>query len=237
MIRRLDAPWTLALAVAAALATWLASSHGAWVADADRIRDGELWRLLSGPFVHATMGHMLRDVALCLIVGIAYEHPLRRLWPALCAATLVVPVTAAIATGWDGYMGLSGVSHGFIAAAIVFELRRRRPPWFVVVAAVGLATKIAVELALGAPLFPMDLGPGVTQAPIAHAAGAAAAVAISFATTTPTCTSESPPATPTAPHPRTPPRRPAPTRPCSPRAFRASPSPDTSSSPPAAART
>lgn len=181
MTRRFDFPWTAGVAVAALVATALATPGGPWVADAERIRAGELWRLLSGPFVHATWGHLLRDLALCAIVGVAYEHPLRRIWPALCAATLVAPAAAAIAAGWSGYMGLSGMSHGLLAAAVTFELRRARPaPWYVVVAGAALAAKIAIELAAGAPLFPMDLGPGVLQAPIAHAAGAAAGAGITL---------------------------------------------------------
>jgi rhomboid family GlyGly-CTERM serine protease len=170
-MKRVDFPWTLVIAVLAVIAT--AWGADLLVADAERVRDGQVWRLITGPFVHATWGHLARDLCVGGIAGIAYEQPMRRWWPMLCGLALVIPAALVILDGAAGYGGLSGVSHAFIAAALAFEVRRRRGrarAYVLALAAIG-AVKIGYELITGAPAFPMDLGPGVQQAPLAHAAG------------------------------------------------------------------
>jgi len=169
----IDWPWTAAVAVAGVLAT--AAAAGGLVADADAVRAGELWRLATGSLVHATAGHLVRDVGLLVIVGAAYERTLRRGFGVLIGLLLVGPPIAVFCADPDlrCYYGLSGLTHGLIAAALAFELSRRRAPWWVWAIAGAFAFKLAFELATGAPLFPMSLGPGVRQVPVAHAAGAA----------------------------------------------------------------
>ena len=183
--RGLACPGTVTLAGLAILAT---ACHlglaprlaAALVADADRIRAGELWRLATGPLVHATWGHLLRDLAVLAVVGVPCEAPLGRAWWPLCAVTLLAPPLAVVAAGWHCYLGLSGLGHGLIAAVLAHELLRgRRPPWLVA-AALGLLAKLMIEGATGAALFPMDLGPGVVQVPLAHSAGVLAGVAVAW---------------------------------------------------------
>jgi len=151
----------------------------ALIADA-RIAHGQLWRALTGPFVHATWGHLVRDVALVAIAGVAYEAPLRSRRALLFAGGLVLPAIAVLAAGdvqW--YCGLSGLSHALLAAALSHELVVRRGPARAIVAllcAVAVA-KPLYELATGAPAFPMSLGEGVVQAPLAHAVGVAIGIA------------------------------------------------------------
>jgi hypothetical protein len=157
MLKWLDFPWTAAVAILAVIATAAHLAGGATI---------------DGPLVHATWGHLVRDLALTLIAGAAYEAPMRRVWPALVIAGLVLPWIAVLATGAAGYYGVSGLSHALLAAALTFELRRRRNVWLGCLCFAG-AAKIGYELATGAPAFPMDLGPGVHQATVAHAVGAA----------------------------------------------------------------
>lgn len=177
-MRRVDYPLTLAIAVVAVVATAVAP---AWMlGDGARIRDGEVWRVLTGPFVHATWGHLLRDLCVGGIAGVAYEQPLRAVWPRLCVLALIVPPIVVLADGARGYGGLSGVSHAFIAAALAFEARRRRGRargYVLAIAALGLA-KLGYEVVTGAPAFPMELGPGVHQAYLAHVAGVIVGVAV-----------------------------------------------------------
>ena len=154
----IDFRWTLVVAVAAIVATAAHLAGGAAV---------------DGPLVHATWGHLVRDLSLLLIPGIAYEAPMKRVWPALLAAGIVLPWLAVRAAGAPGYYGLSGLSHALLAAALAFELRRRRSGYVALLCLLG-AAKIGYEAATGAPAFPMDLGPGVHQAPLAHLVGAAA---------------------------------------------------------------
>ena len=184
MIRlRCDFPCTLAVGVLAVAATAgaLASPAIAHALVADgRIAHGELWRVATGPLVHATWGHLVRDVALVALAGAAYEAPLGSRRALVFAGGLVVPPLAVLAAGDVGwYCGLSGLSHALLAAALAFELMRRRGAARAVV--LGLcaisAVKPIYELATGAPAFAMSLGAGVVQVPIAHAAGVAIGLA------------------------------------------------------------
>ena len=184
---RCDFPCTLAVASLAVVATSAAFAspqvRDALVADA-RIVHGQPWRAVTGALVHATWGHLERDVALVLIAGIAYEAPLRRVRSWLFGAGLVVPALAVLASGearW--YCGLSGLSHALLAAALTFEALRRRGRVQLAVVVLGAiaALKPMYELATGLPVFAMALGPGIHQVPLAHVAGACVGIAAGVA--------------------------------------------------------
>jgi membrane associated rhomboid family serine protease len=187
---RLDPGLTLAIAATAlavtavALATGPGAAPTRWlIAGRDAIAGGEAWRLVTGPFVHVTWGHLVRDLALVLIPGVAYEGVLGRRWSLVVAAGLVAPAAAVLASGVPAYYGLSGLSHAALAAALGVELRRRGGAtwWYVAaLAALGVA-KVGAELATGAPVFAMDLGPGVHQAALAHAVGGGLGLALGLA--------------------------------------------------------
>lgn len=102
---------------------------------------------------------------------------MRRIWPALVGIGLVAPALTVIAAGAAGYVGLSGLGHALIGAALAYELAVRRR-WYVALAALALLAKVAYELITGAPLFAMDLGPAVSQSPLAHATGALVGIAL-----------------------------------------------------------
>lgn len=180
------APWTIGLALAATAASALALVHvaplvapwigpltGALTATGDQVA-AQPWRLLVGPLIHGTWGHLGRDLALVVLLGLAYEPVLPR-WPALIAAGLALPTLAALAGGAATYLGLSGLGHALLAAALVHELRHRRGTGRVLVAAIGALAlaKVGFELISGRPAFPLALGPGGFQDPLAHAAGLA----------------------------------------------------------------
>lgn len=180
---RCDFPWTLAVSALATVAT-AAGFASARVADAlvadGRIAHGQLWRAATGPLLHATWGHLVRDVALVALAGAAYEAPLRSRRAPLFAAGLVLPAIAVLAAGRvDWYCGLSGLSHALLAAALAYEAIRRRGAARAGVIALGAvaACKPIYELVTGAPAFAMALGAGVTQVPLAHAVGALVGVA------------------------------------------------------------
>jgi len=184
---RLDYPLTLAIIALALAATALALAsppiRDALVAD-DRIARGQLWRALTGAFVHATPGHAIRDLALVALAGVAYEAPLGRRFAPLVVAGVALPTLAVLALDhahW--YCGLSGLSHALLAAALAFEVRRRRGAAraFALAIAGVLAAKPLYELVTGAPAFPMELGAGVRQVPLAHLAGVVIGIAAGMA--------------------------------------------------------
>lgn len=178
-----DIAWTAAVILIAVLLTAAAfgipSLADALIADA-RIADGQVWRALTGPLLHATWGHLIRDLALIAIAGFAYEaHFLgRRALLSICG--LALPAIAVLAAGHaDWYCGTSGLSHAWIAAALTYELRFRTGGAHAFVGALCVlgAGKLAYELASGAPAFPMALGDSIVQVPLAHAIGALVGVA------------------------------------------------------------
>jgi rhomboid family GlyGly-CTERM serine protease len=172
-----DCRLTLAVIVLAGLATAAAfaspSVRDVLVADG-RSFDGAWWRLVTGPFVHATWGHLVRDLALIAIAGIAYEGPLATHKLGLFAAGIVLPPLAVlVAEDARWYCGLSGLSHALLAAALAYEVIRRRRTARAIVLGLGAiaASKPLYELATGEPAFAMSLGEGVVQVPLAHVVG------------------------------------------------------------------
>ena len=161
-----DFPWTawvVVIAVGATASAFASASIAdALVADA-RIAHGQLWRALTGPFVHATWGHLVRDLALVAIAGAGYEAALRSRRCLVFAGGLVVPAIAVLAAG----------------DARWYELVARRGMARAVVLALGLVSglKPIYELATGSPAFAMSLGPGVAQVPLAHVVGVLVGIA------------------------------------------------------------
>lgn len=80
------------------------------------------------------------------------------------------------------YLGLSGLSHALLAAAVVHELGHRRGWRQRLALAVGALAviKVGYELVSGRPAFPMDLVPGAAVATVAHAVGFATGAAIAW---------------------------------------------------------
>ena len=180
---KLDFRWTFTVAALASIATALAFAspfvRDTLVADG-RIFEGQWWRLVTGPFVHATWGHLVRDLALVMIAGVAYEAPLANVKLRLFVGGLILPALAVlVARGADWYCGLSGLSHALLAAALAYEFMRRRGVARAIV--LGLCTIAAAkpiyELVTGAPAFAMSLGDGVTQVPLAHVVGVVVGIA------------------------------------------------------------
>jgi rhomboid family GlyGly-CTERM serine protease len=114
------------------------------------IAAGELWRLLSGHFVHLGSSHTLLNLAglvlVWFLVGSAFNRS-QWLW-------IIAGSVAAIDLGlWFGapslqwYVGLSGLLHGMLAAGIVAGLAAGSGE--AAILAVGVAGKVAWEQFVG----------------------------------------------------------------------------------------
>lgn len=174
MTRRLDFPCTAAVLALATITTAAAFHHAGFrdAVIADTRTWHQPWRALTGPLVHATWGHLIRDAALVAIAGIGYEARLPR---GTFLAGLTLPALAVLASGTvSWYCGLSGLSHALLAAALVHELLRRHGRARLAVAGLTAlaAGKPIFELITGRPAFAMALGDHVVQVPLAHAVGA-----------------------------------------------------------------
>lgn len=173
------AAWRLpivAISIAAVLAifgdtgrTWLSYDRPAIVA-------GELWRLLSGHFVHLGASHLALNAAALLLIWYLVGATFDRLQWLFVTLTVIVGIDLGL---WFGepqllwYVGLSGVLHGLLAAGIVSGLRSGRIDIWVL--GVALMAKLVYEHFVG-PLPGSEQSTGGTVIVAAHAYGALAGV-------------------------------------------------------------
>jgi rhomboid family GlyGly-CTERM serine protease len=83
---------------------------------------GEIWRLLSGHFVHLGWGHLVLNLTALGIMARLFEDVLGRLeWLVVTAASaLAIDLGLYYVSGTtEWYVGLSGVLHGLLAAGSV----------------------------------------------------------------------------------------------------------------------
>lgn len=136
------------------------------------ISGGEIYRLLSGHFVHLGLQHLLLNLAGLVLVWVLVGRELRsRQW------TLVTLVAIAIIDGgfWvlqpqlHWYVGLSGLLHAWLAAGLVSGLRQ--PSVELIALAVLLVAKLVYE-ALAGPLPGSEASSGGNVIVAAHLYGA-----------------------------------------------------------------
>jgi len=194
-LTKFDFRWTFLIALASFVATAFflrgASTVDHLIAERGPTLGGQFWRLFTGPLVHATWGHLARDLALLMFVGIVFERELGRRWWLACGAGLSVPTLASFLAdkNLEGFLGTSGLTHTLLGLVLVYVLRWERDadPWMrraALVGAVLLAVKVTYEMIANAPMFPMDLGANVHQLPVAHFSGAIVGALIGVARTT-----------------------------------------------------
>ncbi|MFQ6006844.1 MAG: rhombosortase [Woeseia sp.] len=150
--------------------------------DRAAILDGEIWRLLSGHFVHLGISHYILNglglILVWLLVGMHFEL---RQW-----LLVIVVSIAGVDAGllyfdhelvW--YVGMSGLLHAMLAAGIVGGLKAA--PREMVIVAIVILAKITVEQLVG-PLPGSEESAGGEVVVNAHLygvlAGAIAAAAI-----------------------------------------------------------
>lgn len=123
-------PWLLVLLAAANLPLLTGTPATALVFDAEAIARGDVWRLLTHPFVHVSLYHAVLDAGAFLLLWALRPEPRRLALDATVMATLMAgSLAGAIAAGIPagGFCGLSGVAHGLMAWQGVRWIRDRDP--------------------------------------------------------------------------------------------------------------
>jgi rhomboid family GlyGly-CTERM serine protease len=145
------------------------------------IEGGEVWRLVTGHFVHLSTTHLAMNLAALAVLGMLFTSRLGRLdW---AGATIVAILVIDAGLFWldqnvPWYVGLSGVLHGLWAAGGCKSFDRRyATSWLLMLALIG---KLAWEYWLGAiPLSAASVGgPVLAQAHLYGALGGATWFAI-----------------------------------------------------------
>ncbi|RMF47536.1 MAG: rhombosortase [Deltaproteobacteria bacterium] len=127
----------------------------------DAVSRGEWWRVLTWPFVHVSVYHLLLDgTAFLLLLDSLKQTPAWRrtfLVITACAGSLLVPLWLAPELAQVGLCGLSGPAHGLAAVWALEMIARRRSDsqckrlgWLLLV---GLIGKCAWELWQGQVVF------------------------------------------------------------------------------------
>lgn len=171
------AAWLWPVAVLAIVA--VLASAGDWGRDwlrYDRalIAEGQLWRLLSGHFVHLGWSHaVLNGVGLALICYLFLDRFTRAAWLAISLVSIVI-IDAGFwvfepQLRW--YVGLSGVLHGYLAAGSISGMRDRQTEAWVIGAL--LVVKLAYEQLAG-PMPGSEGASGGNVVVAAHLYGALA---------------------------------------------------------------
>ena len=164
-------PWRTLLLAALALGLHLALGAAPvdWVFDRTAVEQGELWRLVTGHWVHSDPEHAAWNIAALAVMGLLFERNLKSdLFGALAAG--MVGVVAWL--WWGGtapglYCGLSGALNALLIAGMAALWRDRQHPVIVLVAIACMA-KMFAEMALGEALLTQTAWSSV---PVAHMAG------------------------------------------------------------------
>lgn len=139
---------------AASLAASLLPRHLqlALVFDRAAIAAGEVWRLLTSPFVHLGWSHLALDLAALVLVAVAVGPRLSvPAWYGVALATAVGGSLGVLALSprTPAMAGLSGLGHGLFVAGAVVELRRGSR-WAGLLLLALVAAKLAWEQLQGA---------------------------------------------------------------------------------------
>ncbi len=169
MIRRAPIV-TLLLAVAAA-AAFAAGQPGAWVFDRGAILEGEIWRMVTGHWVHFSPSHLWGDLLVFTVGGALMEAQSRARFAAFCvgAPALTSLVLLIAEPGLEFYGGLSAVAVGIYAALATGGRFGRTASGFIFLA-IGL--KIGWELAAPGFAFAAFGNSEIVPCVMGHAAGA-----------------------------------------------------------------
>ena len=164
-------PWRTLLLGMVALAAFLClgAAPEAWVFDRGAIARGEIWRLITGHWMHSDQAHAAWDITALLLLGALFESRLRWHLP----LALLVATAGVDAWLWWGapvlyyYCGLSGILNSLLIVGLMQLWRDLRHP-LVLFTGVAAAVKVIVEINAGQALLTQTAWPGV---PTAHAAG------------------------------------------------------------------
>ena len=126
------------------------------VYDRQAILNGELWRLLTAPFVHFSASHIFWDLLVFGAACFAIETESYRGFWLVCILSAIIPSLIYLLTlpELERYGGLSGLATGaavYFCLCKVLHTRKNRIIWLFIL--VIMALKIVVETAIDAPLF------------------------------------------------------------------------------------
>ena len=151
-----------------------------FVYDRQAILKGELWRLLTAPFVHFSGSHIFWNILIFSIAGFAVNASKLPCFWIVCGVSFSLPGLIFLLTTPDMeyYWGLSGAATGAVAYFCLcsfFNAGRKRGIWLAILAV--MLAKIIVEAAINEPIFAHTEEIPFRVLPGAHVAGYLGALA------------------------------------------------------------
>lgn len=153
---------------------------GLCIYDRQAILNGELWRLLTAPFVHFSGSHIFWNLLIFSIAGFAVNGSRFPCFWIVCSISISLPgLTFILAIPEiEYYGGLSGAATGaaaYFCLCSFFNARKRREIWLVIL--VVILTKILFEAVMNEPIFARAGEIPFRVLPEAHVAGCLGAIA------------------------------------------------------------
>lgn len=175
--------WALGLV---AVGIWLCPGLEQWlVLDRDAVLDGQVWRLVTGHWTHASGEHLLWDVIAFVALGWwVRREGARYYWLALLVGAVTVGAGfLAFEPELPEYRGLSGLCSTFVGVLVYrwgVRAWRERSPLMgpaVALALVTFTAKVIYEFHTSGAVFVSAAG-GMVPVPLAHAIGVVAGAAL-----------------------------------------------------------
>lgn len=170
---------TLGLTLGAVIVYCWPGLSGQLVYDRQAILHGEIWRLVTAPFVHFSVSHIFWDLVVFIAAGWRIEAAgYRRYWLVCCLAAVVPgPLFLFFSPELVRYGGLSGLATGAVVYLCLCEAHRTGRssiPWLAILALTVM--KVIIETVTGTPLFASAATMQFRVLPAAHYMGIVAAL-------------------------------------------------------------
>lgn len=173
--------WTLVIAAFALIIFFFPQLGNLLIYDRAAIMHGEIWRLLTGNFVHFSLAHLLYNLIAWIIAGTIIELHAYRLFTALCfASSLLISITLlTLEPELNFYAGLSGVVSAAVTYLCFHGMGEKSVwRWLCIATLAGLVTKTVLEIGSGSSFVLQVSEEGFVPVPLSHLAGIVAAILI-----------------------------------------------------------
>ena len=115
-----------------------------------KVYSGELWRVISGQFLHSNYAHMWMNIAgLALVWALHGDHyRIEHFWVLSLVGMLLVGTLVTVFSEYGVYTGFSGVLHFLLAYGAMVDIKNKDRTGYLLL--IGLISKVVYENIFGA---------------------------------------------------------------------------------------
>jgi len=116
----------------------------------NKVFGGELWRIITGQFLHSNNAHMWMNIAgLALVWALHGDHyRIHHFWVLSITGMLLVGLLVTLFSEYGIYTGFSGVLHFLLAYGAMIDIKNKDKTGYLLI--MGLLAKVAYENVFGA---------------------------------------------------------------------------------------